>query len=151
MREGGKLEPFRQVAYPPPYVPRHLTFEIRERMDSDGTAFVELDEDSVRAAIEAATGLGARAIGVSLLWSTVNPAHELRVGELIAEHAPGVAYTLSHQLNPIVREYRRASSTVIDASLKPVMQDFLRALESDLAGAGFRGQLFVSSSFGGAS
>ena len=51
MREGGKLEPIRQVAYPPPYVPRYLTFELRERMDAEGTAFVELDEASVRAAI----------------------------------------------------------------------------------------------------
>src|SRR5689334_21427137 len=136
MREGGKLEPFRQVTYPPPYVPRFLTYEIRERMDAEGTAFVDLDEDSVRRALEQALELGAEAIGVSLLWSTVNPAHELRVGELIAEHAPAVPYTLSHQLNPIVREYRRASSTVIDASLKPVMQDFLIALEADLSEAG---------------
>jgi N-methylhydantoinase A len=150
MREGGKLEPFRQVAYPPPYVPRYLTFEIRERMDAEGGAFVPLDESSVRAAISDALELGVEAIGVCLLWSTVNPEHELRVGELIAEHTPGVPYTLSHQLNPIVREYRRASSTVIDASLKPVMQDFLIALERDLADAGFRGQLFVSTSFGGA-
>jgi N-methylhydantoinase A len=150
MREGGKLEPFRQVAYPAPYVPRYLTFEIRERMDAEATAFVPLDEDSVLAAIREATGLGAQAIGVCLLWSTVNPAHELRVGELIAEHAPGLPFTLSHQLNPIVREYRRASSTVIDASLKPVMQDFLVSLERDLSAAGFAGQLFVSTSFGGA-
>ena len=150
LREGGKLEPFRQVTYPPPYVPRFLTFEIRERMDSEGTAFIDLDERSVVAAIEEAKRLGVEAIGVSLIWSTVNPAHELRVGELIAEYAPGVPFTLSHQLNPIVREYRRASSTVIDASLKPVMQDFLRALERDLEHAGFQGQLFVSTSFGGA-
>jgi N-methylhydantoinase A len=150
MREGGKLEPFRQVQYPPPYVPRFLTFEIRERMDAEGTAFLELDEAVVRNAIAEALELGAHAIGVALLWSTVNPAHELRVGELIAELAPGVPFTLSHELNPIVREYRRASSTVIDASLKPVMQDFLRALERDLADAGFGGQLFVSTSFGGA-
>ncbi len=150
VREGGKLEPFRQVSYPPPYVPRFLTFELRERMDSEGSAFIPLDEASVIGAIEQALGLGATAIGVSLLWSTVNPEHELRVGELIAEHAPGIPYTLSHQLNPIVREYRRASSTVIDASLKPVMQDFLIALERDMREAGFSGQLFVSTSFGGA-
>ncbi len=150
VREGGKLEPFRQVAYPPPYVPRFLTFEIRERMDAEGEAFIALDEASVLRAVEQAVALGAEAIGVCLLWSTVNPAHEQRIGELIAEHAPGLPYTLSHELNPIVREYRRASSTVIDASLKPVMQDFLVALETDLAEAGFAGQLFVSTSFGGA-
>ena len=48
LREGGKLDPFRQIPYPPPYVPRFLTFEIRERIDSEGDVFVELDEASVR-------------------------------------------------------------------------------------------------------
>ena len=150
MREGGKLDPFRQLPYPPPYVPRSRTFEIPERVDADGSVFRALDEEATVAAIHGAVAAGHEAIGVCLLWSTVNPGHELRVGELIAEHAPGVPFTLSHQLNPIVREYRRASSTVIDASLKPVMQAFLRELERDLRDAGFRGHLFVSTSFGGA-
>jgi N-methylhydantoinase A len=150
LREGGKLDPFKQMPYPAPYVPRHRTFEIRERMDAEGTAFLDLDEGSVVAAIDGAVAAGCEAIGVCLLWSTVNDAHEVRVGELIEERAPGVAYTLSHRLNPIVREYRRASSTVIDASLKPVMQAFLQELERDLVAAGFAGHLFISTSFGGA-
>ncbi|MDO8211743.1 hydantoinase/oxoprolinase family protein [Conexibacter sp. CPCC 206217] len=150
LREGGKLDPFRQMAFPPPYVPRHLTWEIRERMDSDGSAFRGLDEAAAVASIRAAVAAGCEAIGVCLLWSTVNSAHELRVGALIAEHAPGLPFTLSHQLNPIVREYRRASSTVIDASLKPVMQAFLEELERDLRAAGLAGDLFISTSFGGA-
>ena len=104
MREGGKLEPFRQVPYPPPYVPRFLTFEIRERMDSEGAAFVALDERSVVQAIRDALALGVEAIGVSLLWSTVNPAHELRVGELIAEHAAGVPYTCLLYTSPSPRD-----------------------------------------------
>ncbi len=78
-----------------------------------------------------------------------NPAHELRVGELLDEHWPEVPYTLSHRLNPIIREYRRASSTAIDASLKPVMQEYLATMERDLAQAGFRGHLLISTSFGG--
>ena len=51
---------------------------------------------------------------------------------------PGMPYTLSHRLNPILREYPRASSAAIDASLKPLMQRHLRALSDDLGGrAGF--------------
>src|SRR5689334_4207392 len=122
LREGGKLEPFRQLDYRPPYVPRHLTFELRERMDSEGDVFVPLDEASVIAAIGEARRLRAEAVAVCLLWSIVNPAHEERVGELLEERWPGIPYTLSHRLNPIIREYRRASSTAIDASLKPLMQ-----------------------------
>lgn len=150
LREGGKPDPFRSMPYPPPYVPRHLTFEIRERMDSEGDAWIDLDEDSVVAAIEAAREAGCDAIGVCLLWSVVNPEHELRVGELIAEHWPEAPLTLSHRLHPVVREYRRASATAIDASLKPVMQTLLTNLEADLRVAGFTGNLFISTSFGGA-
>jgi N-methylhydantoinase A len=150
LREGGKPDPFRQLPYPPPYVPRHRTWEIRERIDSEGDIYAPLDEESVLAAIDGARAAGCEAISVCLIWSIVNPAHELRVGELIEERAEGVAYTLSHQLNPIVREYRRASATAIDASLKPLMQEYLSRMERDLRDAGFRGHLFVSTSFGGA-
>lgn len=150
LREGGKLEPFRQIPYPPPYVPRYLTFEIRERIDSEGDVFVPLDEGSVVQAIDEARRLGAEAVAVCLIWSIVNPAHELRVGELLEERWPGVSCTLSHRLNPIIREYRRASSTAIDASLKPLMQDYLSSMERDLRAAGLKGHIFVATSFGGA-
>ena len=150
LREGGKLDPFRQIPYPPPYVPRYLTFEIGGRIDSEGGVFSPLDERSVAQAIDEARRLRAEAIAVCLLWSTVNPAHELRVGELLGEQWPGIPYTLSHRLNPILREYRRASSTAIDASLKPLMQEYLATLERDLREAGLGGHVFVATSFGGA-
>ncbi|WP_449282683.1 hydantoinase/oxoprolinase family protein [Leucobacter sp.] len=150
LREGGRLGgAFSPREFTPPYVPRYLTREIGGRIDSDGSVFVPLDERSVVDALSAARDQGVESIGVSLLWATVNPAHELRVGELIEEHSPEVTYTLSHQLNPIVREYRRASSTVIDASLKPLMQRFLNELAEDLEDAGFEGKLLLSTSFGG--
>jgi N-methylhydantoinase A len=147
LREGGKLDPFRQLPYPPPYLPRYLTFEIRERIDSEGDVFLELDEQTVLAAIEEARRLRAEAIAVCLIWSIVNPEHELRVGELLAREWPEVPFTLSHQLNPIIREYRRASSTAIDASLKPLMQAYLRTMEQDLRHAGLRGHIFIATSF----
>jgi N-methylhydantoinase A len=150
LREGGKIGPFTPMEYPAPYVPRHLTFELDERVDSDGGVFRALDESSVLAAIEACREHDVEAIGVCLLWATANPAHELRVGELLAEHLPQVPVTLSHLLNPVVREYRRASSTVIDASLKPLMQAFLGQLRDDLRDAGFAGELLISTSYGGA-
>jgi len=150
LREGGRLGgAFSPREFTPPYVPRYLTFEIAGRIDSDGGVHRPLDEQSILTAIADARAQGVESIGVSLLWSTVNPEHELRVGELIAEHLPEASYTLSHQLNPIVREYRRASSTVIDASLKPLMQRFLGELDEDLTEAGFTGKLLLSTSFGG--
>jgi N-methylhydantoinase A len=151
LREGGKLEPFNYtMPYPEPYVPRHLTFEIPERIDAQGAVVKPLDETAARAAITCAAEAGVEAIAVCLLWSIANPRHELRLGELIEETAPQLPYTLSHQLNPILREYRRASSTAIDASLKPLMQSHLEAVQEGLMENGFSGRLFVATSFGGA-
>jgi N-methylhydantoinase A len=151
LREGGgrtSLFDYTQQ-FPAPYVPRALTFEIPERVLSDGTIHTPLDEDSVRKLAPELRRLGVEAVGVCLLWSIVNPEHELRLGDLLSEMLPGVPFTLSHQLNPSLREYRRASSAVIDASLKPLMSRFFNDLETRLRDEGFGGRLLVMTSAGG--
>ena len=85
--------------------------------------------------IEELRSLEIEAVAVCLLWSILNGAHERRIGELLEEHLPGIPYTLSHVLTPTVREYRRASAASIDASLKPVMSDYLSGVASRLAAA----------------
>jgi len=149
-RQGGKLSPHQlNVDYPEPYVPRHLTFEIPERIDAEGGVVRPLDEAGVREVLRALVAEKVEAVAVCLLWSIANPAHERRVGELVAEMLPGVPCTLSHELNPVLREYPRASSTAIDASLKPLMQEQLRLLERNLAESGYTGDILVSASVGG--
>src|SRR5262249_7981682 len=135
--------------YPDPYIPRSLTFEVPERIGAEGDIVRPLDDHAVRRILNDQRMNDVEAIAVCLLWSIVNPAHELRVGALIEEELPGTPYTLSHKLNPVVREYRRASSTAIDASLKPVMAEYLAGLSSRLHDAGFAGRLLVISSAGG--
>jgi N-methylhydantoinase A len=149
-KEGGKLDGHRwDIDFPKPYIPRRHTFQIPERITSEGTILKLLDEAAVRKILAGLARDGFEAIAVCLLWSIENPAHEKRVGELIREELPGIPYTLSHELNPILREYRRASSTVIDASLAPLMRKHLSELQTDLADAGFGGELLVSTSIGG--
>lgn len=149
-REGGRTDPFDyRLPYPEPYVSRSLTFEVPERIGSRGEIVRPLDEAAV---IEIASQLKDRmiqAVGVCFLWSTVNALHEARVGELLEEHLPDVPVTLSHKLNPALREYRRASSVVIDASLKPLMTSYLQGLERWLREAGFGGRLLIVTSNGG--
>ncbi|MEK6709702.1 MAG: hydantoinase/oxoprolinase family protein, partial [Nitrospinota bacterium] len=150
LREGGRLEPFNfLVPFPKPYIPRSLTFEVPERTGPDGTVYEPLDEKAVLEIISRLRQLKVEAVAVCLLWSTINPAHEDRVGGLLAEHLPGVPCTLSHALNPILREYRRASSACIDASLKPLMSRYIGGLEEQLRKAGFRGRLLMLTSKGG--
>ena len=150
LREGGRIEPFNfAVPFPEPYIPRALTFEISGRIASDGSVLAELDEEAALKVIRKLKRLKVEAVAVCLLWATVNGAHEKRVGELLAEHLPGVPFTLSHILNPILREYRRASSAAIDASLKPLMSVYLRRLSSRLEDSGFEGRLLMLTSQGG--
>ena len=150
LREGGKTNPYDLSApYPQPYIPRRLTFEIRERTDSEGEVALPLDRRQARQILEALRRRGVEAVAVCFLWSPVNPTNELAMGRLIEEELPGVPYTLSHRLNPIIREYRRGSSTAIDASLKPLTSHHLQQMEADLRRAGFGGELLVATSFGG--
>jgi N-methylhydantoinase A len=149
-REGGRIEPFNfTVAYPEPYVPRALTFEIAERVVAGGTVKTPLDEAAAIAVLDRVKAAGVEAIAVCLLWSIVNPVHEIAVGRLIEQHLPGIPFTLSHRINPSIREFRRASSTCIDASLKPVMGAYMRGLDRRLAEAGFKGRVLVVTSQGG--
>lgn len=150
LREGGRNEVFNfAVPFPRPYVPRSLTFEVPERIGPDGSTVASLDEASVIATLARLRDLAVDAIAVCLLWSIVNPAHERRVGALIEQHLPGIPFTLSHALNPSLREYRRASSAAIDASLKPLMSSYMRDLEARLRDAGFGGRVFVITSQAG--
>jgi len=150
LKEGGKHNPhdFSQD-YPPPYIPRRYTFELEERIDVDGAVALPFDEDQAYAVITRIRELNIEAVAVCLLWSIKNSVHEEYFGHMLDEHLPYVPYTLSHKLIPVIREYRRASATAIDASLKPLMQDHLRALQEDLRNAGYRGEVLVATTEGG--
>jgi N-methylhydantoinase A len=150
LREGGRAEPFNHATgFPEPYVPRSLTFEVPERVGSDGAVLEAIDEQHVLHTIDRLKALDVEAVAVCLLWSVANPVHELRIGELLEQHLPDVPFTLSHALSPALREYRRASASCIDASLKPLMARYLAGLEGELRAAGFAGRLLVLTSQGG--
>ena len=149
LREGGRVDPFdNTVPFPEPLVPRSLTFEVPERIGADGRIFKPLDEAAMLGVIASLRERDVESVGVCLIWSIVNAVHEERVGALLAQHLPGVPYTLSHRLNPSLREYRRASSTCIDAALKPIMSAYLGSLEARLREAGFDGRLLGVTSQG---
>jgi N-methylhydantoinase A len=149
-REGGKAKPHDSSRdYPEPYIPRRHTFEIAERIAAEGEVVRALDLDQARRTIAELKARKFEAVAVCFLWSVVNPDHELAIGDLLRQEMPDVPFTLSHQLIPIVREYRRASATAIDASLKPLMGAHLRDMERDLREAGFGGEILVSTSVGG--
>jgi N-methylhydantoinase A len=133
----------------PPLVPRDRCFGITERLGPQGEVLTELDESSVRAAADALREKGVESVAVCLLHSYVNPEHERRVGELLAEALPGLPVSLSAEVAPEFREYLRASTTVINAAIQPVVARYLERIEARLAEAGVRGRLLVMQSSGG--
>ena len=150
LREGGRTHPFDwSYGYPDPYIPRALTYEVDERIGSQGEVVRPLDEPGAIDVIGRLADDGVESVAVCLLWSIANPVHELALGDLLERHLPGIPYTLSHALNPTLREYRRASGAAIDASLKPLMTNYLRGLEERLRAEGFSGRLLMVTSSGG--
>lgn len=149
-REGGRMEPFNfKVPYPAPYIPRALTFEVPGRILHDGSVAEDLDETALDAIIDRLREEKVQAVAVSLLWAIANPDHELAVARRLAEQLPGVPVTLGHEVNPIIREYRRTSAAAIDASLKPLMGSYMGNLEGRLREVGFAGRILVFTSQGG--
>ncbi len=150
LREGPRKGAFEwKIDYPAPYIPAALTQTVRGRIDARGNEHVALDEDQVRSAVQTLMDRQVKAIAVGLLWSVVNPAHELRVAEIIREMAPQMAVSLSHKVNPLPREYKRIIATAIDASISPVVASYISKLVTKLDEARFEGELLLANCVGG--
>jgi len=150
LREAVRKRTFEwRLDFPEPFVSRHLTFPVQGRITADGAVYRPLNEADVNRAVMHFRALGVEAIAVCLLWSIVNPEHELRVREIISDRWPTVPVTLSHELNPIPREYRRMISAAIDASLHPIVGAYVRDLATTVREAGFKGELLLANCLGG--
>ena len=132
-----------------PLIRPHLCVELDERIDRNGNILKPLDEAQVREAIQFLKEQGCTAIAVSLLWSIQNPAHEDRVGQIIASEWPTGTFSLSSAVQPVLREYTRMSCTALNAMLKPVVAQYLDDLERTLRAEGLGGQLLIVTSDGG--
>ena len=133
----------------PPLVPRDRAFGVRERLGPDGEVLTPLDEPSVRDVAAALREAGVESVAVCLLHAYVDPAHEQRVGAILEEELPGIPVSLSSDVAPEFREYLRASTTVINAAIRPVVARYLESIERRLADAGVTAELLVMQSSGG--
>jgi N-methylhydantoinase A len=129
--------------------PRRRRLGVRERLDARGQVLVPLDEDGVRRAVRALRAQAVQAIAVCYLFSFVNPAHERRTREIVAELAPEISVSLSSDVDPTFREYERLCVTAFDAYLGPVVKRYLAGLADTLAGLGVPGVPLIMRSRGG--
>ncbi|WP_134662905.1 MULTISPECIES: hydantoinase/oxoprolinase family protein [unclassified Amycolatopsis] len=124
-----------------PLVPRYLRRGIRERLTATGDVLFELDEAQARAELEVLRKCGVTGVAVCLINAYVNPAHELRLRDLVREVLGDVPCSLSSEVSPLAKEYARASTTMVDALMKLIYADYTARLEKGLAELGFTGQL----------
>jgi N-methylhydantoinase A len=134
---------------PLPLVPRHLCFEVPERLDFMGRVLEPLKEEAVRAVSREIEKEQVEAVVICLLHSYVNPEHEQRVGRIISEELPGIFVSLSSDVCPEMREYYRASTTTINSLLMPVVTRYLEKLENRLSDIGVHVALHLMTSSGG--
>lgn len=134
---------------PKPFVERRHCYEVAERVNYKGEVVTSLDEQGARAVIGAIKEAGIAEVAVSFLFSYVNPAHELRMRQLIAEVYPDAAVSLSHEVYPRWREYDRTSTVLADAYLKSLIADYVGNLAAGLRAASHTMNFLIMKSNGG--
>ena len=130
--------------------PRRRSLEVTERTDFQGNILTPLDEDNLR---EVATKLveehSVEVFVVCYLHSYANPAHERRTREILNELYPDIPVTLSSDVLPRRREYRRLVVSGFDGYVKPVVTNYLNELVSELSSAEVSSPLQLMQSDGG--
>jgi N-methylhydantoinase A len=142
-----------------PLVPRSRIFGIDERLDREGAIVAPLHLETLDELRERLREDGIEAIAIALLWSFLNPAHERELHEWLTvdgdgdngDARPDWFVTASNELVPVIREYERTSTTVLNAYLTPSVNGYLERMRTDLRDAGHEGAIAVMHSAGGVS
>jgi N-methylhydantoinase A len=137
------------VPQPVPLAPRYLRVGIEERVRWSGEVQIPLNEQEVREAARYLKQQEVEAIAICFLWSFRNPAHERRAAEICREECPEVYVTTSAEVLPEIREYRRFSTTCINAYVGPALSRYVQYLMGELRRAGFKEELLITQSSAG--
>ena len=134
---------------PTPYVPRHRTHEITERLNAAGEVVTVLAREGARELAQRLNAEDIEAVAVCFLHSWANPDHEIAVGDIFADLAPGMYRSLSHDILREYREYERTSTTVLNSYVGPRVSSYVSDLERLLESFKFAGRLLIMQSNGG--
>lgn len=134
---------------PSPFVPRHLRFEMKERIGPDGAVREPLDVSSLEALGQTLAENKVDAVAVCFLHAYANPSHEAAVCALLRERWPDLSVVGSHEVCREWREYERTSTTVLSAYVHPIAKRYLGQLEAGLKARGLRSAPYIMQSNGG--
>lgn len=131
-----------------PVAARHI-HEIRERCDASGQVVTALDEKDVRAAAATIRSQGIQAVAICFLHSYANPAHELRARQILLEEIPQAVVSVSSEVLPVFREFERATATILNVYVMPLVASYVSRLEGRLKAHGIDAPLLLMKSSGG--
>lgn len=150
IRRGLRGNPWdHRTPYPPVLVPRSRRLGVKGRIATDGTITEPLDRGGARETILALREMGVEALAISLINSFTNPAHEDDVAAIAAECWPGVWISRGADIAPLLGEYERTSTAVVDAAVAPRIVPYLTELAERLAAGGLKSRLLLMQSNGG--
>ena len=132
-----------------PLVPRNRRLEVTERISAEGDVLVPLDEDAVMSRAAELAAENVDAIVISFMNSYANPIHERRAKSLIESRYPDLHVVASADILPLIREFERTSTAVVNAYVQPVVSRYPANLERSLKRRGYRADLLVMQSNGG--
>jgi N-methylhydantoinase A len=122
---------------------------IKERTDSKGQQVVAADPTDVEASLRRLMDEGAESLAICFLWAFANPMNEEIASEVIGRLMPDRFVSVSHVIAPVLGEYERTSTVVLNSALGPVVKNYLGNLTQKLEEFGFKGSLLVAQAYGG--
>jgi len=137
-----------QIEFPAPPIPRHLTFEITERVAANGTLLIDPSDDDLARLTATIVAADVEAVGICLLNSYVNGANERRIAHYLRAGL-AVPVCISSEVSPQIREYPRMVTTACNAATMPVIGPYLDELQKWLSSEGFGGAVLMMLSNGG--
>ena len=132
----------------PSLVPRSRIYEVRERVDSQGKELAPVNMDDVKAAMDSLAADGVEAVGLCFLWSFLNSEHEVAVAEALKNYSNWFV-SVSHEIAPLLGEYKRSATTALNARLGPLVQQHLLSVGRSLKAEGLEALPLVMTSAGG--
>lgn len=150
MREGLKDDRYNmRLPAPAPLVPRFLRLGVRERIKPDGSIHTKLDNTSLDEAINKLREEKVTSVAVCYLHAYKEPKHEQETKQILEAKLPGVSVSISSEVFPEIKEYERVSTTVVNAYVRPIVENYLNRLEERLKNAGYKGSVLIILSHGG--
>jgi N-methylhydantoinase A len=143
------VDPHVQTPMPTIVLPENIV-PIDERITRGGVVTAELDLENVGTGVEyLVEERGVEAVAISYLWSFANDVHEERTERWIRDRYPDVYIARSSLVYPVIREYERMLTTVLNCFVSDVVDSYVNRLEEDLRSSGFSGSFELGQSTGG--